>query len=116
MSIGINDVFGFGKHKGKTFAEVMLLPEGSGYCAWLREEKKRSGQPQAFNAEANKVIDEAIRNSKSLRKKYSPWDLNAVDLETILKDRQEQEEKSMVEQAMLFEQRKAGYSQDWASW
>ena len=68
MSIGINDKFAFGKYKGKFFAEVMLEPDGPSWCCWLREEKKRSGQPRAFDTEANRVIDEAIRDSRTLRK------------------------------------------------
>ena len=116
MSIGINYKFTFGKHKGKTFAEVMLLPDGPGYCAWLRSEKKRDTGITGFSKEANDVIDEAIRTSKSLRSKYQIENATANDLEAVLKARLALEERKAMEVKVVEEERQAAYAETWGEW
>lgn len=112
MSIGINDEFGFGKFKGKTFSEVMLLPDGPNWCCWLRETKKSAGEPRAFNVAANKVIDEAIRNSRTLRKKYQVWDATESDVHDAIKRQVE----AQAEMQAADQQRDMAYAGQWGAW
>lgn len=114
MSLGINDTFPFGKFKGHKVSDVLLSDPG--YCCWLREEKKNAGQPRAFDKDANDVIDVAIRQSKSLSKKYKPWGAADADLEAILKNRTEQDEAAAAVALDTFEQRQVAYSGEWGAW
>lgn len=113
MSIGINDRFTFGKYKGRTFAEVMTNdPDGPHWCCWLREEKKKQGQPRAFDTEANAVIDEAIRNSKSLRNRYKVWEVKEADLQEIMAaNAKAQQERENAEK-----ERELAYANEWGAW
>lgn len=116
MSIGINDTFTFGKLKGHTFAEVMLLSDGPGYCCWLREQKKAAGQPRAFDNAANLVVDEAIRNSKTLRRKYAIWNTTPTDLEAVLKEQAAKREEREVAEVVAVVERKVAYADEWGAW
>lgn len=115
MSIDINDVFQFGKHKGAKFSDVVLTSDGAGYCCWLREEKRRSGQGRAFTVAANAVIDEAIRGNKSLMKKYKPWNIEEATLE-VVNGAIERDARAAAESEVIAEARNAAYAKDWGAW
>lgn len=110
MSLGINDTFNFGKYKGRSVAEV--LRDDVRYCCWLREEKKNAGQPRPFNSDVNMVIDQKIRDSKTLQKKYKP--LNATDADLQQMFRQQAEDREVFES--LDQRRAIAYSGEWGAW
>jgi len=112
--IGVNSSIPFGKYKGKTFADVMLSDPG--YCAWLRQAKIKDGDLNPFTTEANLVIDDAIRQSKSLSKKYAIVKPTEEDLQlqNILK---EAHDKKSANDAVIYEERKSvAYADQWGSW
>jgi hypothetical protein len=118
MSIGINDIFTFGRLKGKTFAEAMLLDDGPGYCCWLREQKKAAGQPRAFDNAANLAVDDAIRSSSTLRRKYAIWNTTSTstDLETVLKEQAVKRAQHEAAEAVAVVERKVVYAEEWGAW
>ncbi|MCL2874695.1 MAG: hypothetical protein FWF12_00070 [Betaproteobacteria bacterium] len=116
MSIGIDDTFKFGKHKGKTFAEVMLISDGPGWCAWLRSEKKKTSGVTGFSKEANDVIDEAIRNDRYLRSKFQIENMTPTDLEKAIKRQVDAAAKAAAEEERAVAVRDLAYAGQWGAW
>jgi hypothetical protein len=114
MNIGINDEIPFGRFKGYLFSDVMQTRPD--YCAWLRDTKLKARERNPFSKEANLVIDEAIRQSKSLRNKYAvlyPTDEDH-QLKAILK---EAHDAKVAHDAAAFEERKnTVYADQWGAW
>lgn len=114
MKFGLNDTLTFGKHKGKTLKDV-LAAEAHWAC-WLREEKKKSGQPTPFTKEAHDAIDAEILKSRNLKKQYRLWKVGEANLEAILDGRQmEAQEQEQAEQK-AFNERNAAYDNEWGAW
>lgn len=71
-SLGLQDTMPFGKNKGKTIEAI--YKENVGYLLWLRDErKKENGDEKLFAFEVLVLLDDAIRNSKSLAAKHKSW-------------------------------------------
>lgn len=114
MKFGVNDVLTFGKHKGKTLKDV-LATEAHWAC-WLREEKKKSGQPTPFTKEAHDAIDACIKSSRTLKKQYAVWNMGDANLEQMLGGRvMEAQEEAQRHQAELNE-RDLAYAGEWGAW
>lgn len=70
MDIGLLDTLPFGKFRGQKVQEV--LKTDPAYLVWLRETKKKDGQPGFFANELHPLLDEIIKSHKSLSK-YELW-------------------------------------------
>lgn len=107
MNLGLGDTFTFGKYKGYKVSEV--LGKDPGYCCWLREERKKAAQPNAFDAETNAAIDKAITGSRGLRKKYQPWG--------VTQQAGASEPEEMPEDVSdVSRRRMAAYADEWGAW
>jgi hypothetical protein len=82
--MGLENVLTFGKYKGQGKKVADLVKSDPGYLLWLRDEKKKAtGQTNFFTPAVLAKLNEAISNSKSLRKQFSEWPLTApVEPET----------------------------------
>ncbi len=67
-----NDVIRFGRHKGKTVAEV--LNTDPSWLDWLRNERRNSGQGNSFSIEVHAALNELIQK-KRIKSKFPKWDL-----------------------------------------
>lgn len=80
----LNDKIVFGKHRGKTVEQV--YNDDAGYLVWLRStaaNDQTNPNRRLFSNEVNLLLDDVIRNSASLRKKYEIWgaQVDGVDVE-----------------------------------
>ena len=82
VNLTLDDMITFGKYKGKSVGKV--YEEDVGYLVWLRQERKNQNADERFFApELHILLDDAIKNSKSLRAKYKPWNVNPAALAAI---------------------------------
>ena len=84
MALGLDNVLTFGKYKAQNKKIGELVKSDPGYLLWLRDEKKKAtGQTNFFTPAVLEKLNQAIADSKSLRKQYSEWSLAApVEPET----------------------------------
>ncbi len=113
MSLGINDVLPFGKYKGRPVHEVVL--DDPNWCCWIREEKKKAGQPKMWSVEVNNILDVAIDNDKKL-KRYPKWSDKSVDLSSIMKASVEVRTELDEKQAQAENARRLAYEESWGAW
>lgn len=77
MNLELTNTMPFGKHKGEKIEDIFKQDGGAGYLVWMREErKKQQGEEYFFSLEVNQLLDMAIQDSSSLKRKYRPWNLH----------------------------------------
>ncbi|MDY7537533.1 hypothetical protein RGU72_04610 [Undibacterium sp. 5I1] len=80
MGLKLTDTLDFGKHKGSKIEDVYKAD--AGYLVWLRQERhSKNGETKFFASEMHILLDDCIRNSKSLRSKYSVWEVTVPGIE-----------------------------------
>lgn len=75
--LSVNDTLHFGRHNGRKVSQMIV--DDASYACWLREEKKRQdSRDTTFDPYTNALIDKEIGKSRSLMRKYKPWNLPMV--------------------------------------
>lgn len=114
MSFGLSDKLTFGKYKGWVVSDVIL--QDTGWCCWIRDQKRERGQPRMFDSEVNKVLDEAIRDDRKLRAKFKIWHQSEHDLEREIKEAAEARRAIESREAKALDARQAAYADSWGAW
>lgn len=76
MNLELTNTMPFGKHRGKTIEAIFKDEDGPGYLVWMRQTRKdEHGEEFFFSLEVSQLLDMAIVDSRSLKRKYKPWNL-----------------------------------------
>lgn len=111
--LGLNDTLPFGKYKGSLVHEVIL--KDANWCCWIRDEKKKAGQPKIWNAEVNTILNVAIDNDKRLAAKYSKW-AGESDVAEVIKEATNRGLVIRDAQEKADEERRIAYENSWGAW
>lgn len=103
----------FGKYKGRKVKEV--VESDPGYAIWLREEKRVSNpsKPPTFDISINRALDKAIVGSKTLSRKYKPWNMDDANQHGVTVTVHDVDSLDAEQAAAM---QIAHYGEEWAAW
>lgn len=74
MNIGMNDTLPFGQYRGQSVTHILKSsPSGGAYLVWLREQRRKDGERNFFDAEVIDRLDSLIESNKRLQRQYKTF-------------------------------------------